>query len=153
MKWVTKDVTVFLQAKEYVDTAVVPLLPITLGGQMKQAVEMGEFCMMLTRQLEKQLHGRIFLMPSFTYLQSEPVEERLSRLQMWLRELKNHFDHLFLITSDSDWKRIENQLGNTLIWLPAIPFEHMDEKYQREILSDQTKQLLQIVTKKWQFES
>ena len=43
MKWNVKDVEMYVQAKEYVDTVVVPLIPITFNDQMKQLTSSSEF--------------------------------------------------------------------------------------------------------------
>lgn len=154
MKWNSKEIDIYLTSKEYVDTALITLIPISFNGEMKQSVAMGEFSTILTNEIERQLHGRTLAFPSFTYLKSEEREKKLNRLKEWTSKLSDQgFKHLFLFTSDSEWKQFEQDLDATLIWLPVIPLEHMDGKYKTEILQEQTKQLLQIVTNKWQTES
>jgi len=154
MKWILKDIDVLLQSKDYVDTAFVPLIPVAFRDRMKHSVSMGEYTTTLLYEMERQLHGRTIVVPSFTYLMDEPMEQRLTRLEQWTRKLTDaQFNHVFFITSDGDWKQEEDKLDAVLIWLPVIPLEHMDDQYKRDIVSEQTKQLLQIVTKKWQFES
>ena len=43
MKWNVKDVELYEQAKEYVDTVLIPLIPITFDDQMKQLTSFGKF--------------------------------------------------------------------------------------------------------------
>lgn len=151
MKWESKDMDVYLTAKEYVDTAVLPLLPVSFGEDMKQVVGMGEFISLLMPQLEKQFKGRIFLLPQYPYLKTSEEGKRISDLHDWVTHLRNHgFKHIFFITSDSDWKAGEDKLNGELIWLPSIPLENMEEKYKRTILEEQVKQLLQLIIQKWQ---
>ncbi len=151
MKWLSKEIDVFLSAKQYIDTILLTLVPISFHENMKETVSMGEFSSVLTAEIERQLHGRTLVIPPFAYLKSESQDEKLKKLGQWTGELrKNGFRHIFMFTSDSQWKAIEELLDGTLIWIPAIPLEHMDEKFRREILDEQTKQVLQIVTNQWQ---
>ena len=39
MKWIPQDIETYLNAKEYVDTAVIPLFSISFGDDMKQSAE------------------------------------------------------------------------------------------------------------------
>ena len=41
LKWIVKDVEQFEQAREYVDTGVIPLLSISAAKEMKMVVEQG----------------------------------------------------------------------------------------------------------------
>ncbi|MDV2887798.1 DUF2487 family protein, partial [Alkalihalophilus pseudofirmus] len=43
MKWIPQDVETYSNAKEYVDTAVVPLYSVTIGGGIKQSAAAAEF--------------------------------------------------------------------------------------------------------------
>ena len=52
LKWIVKDVEQFEQAREYVDTGVIPLLSIS-AAKMKMVVEQGEFIELLSTELER----------------------------------------------------------------------------------------------------
>jgi hypothetical protein len=150
MKWMTKDMDMYLQAKEYVDTALIPLIPISMGKDLKFIVSMGEFIQIITNELERQFKGRLILFPPFTYLNHENMEERKNRLLNWTNDMKeNGMKHVFLISSDSSWKDIEGEIENPFIWLPTIPLEHLDEQYKQSLLSEQMKQLMPMFMKKW----
>lgn len=154
MRWTSKEIDVYLSAKEYIDTVFITLVPISIHSELKQTVSMGEFSSILTNEVERQLHGRTLVIPPFTYFKNESHDEKFQKLFQWIKEIKdNGFRYVFLFTSDNEWKLIEDKLDATLIWLPAIPLEHMDDKYKSEILHDQTKQILQIVTNQWQNET
>ncbi|WP_408006520.1 YpiF family protein [Pseudalkalibacillus sp. A8] len=150
MKWCSKDLDMYLKASEYVDTAIVPLIPITWGTHKKNVILKGEFPLILSEEIERQLKGRVFLFPAITYLVSEPDEDVLKRLSALTSELENEgMPYPVFITSDARWTGSE-ELGDRLVNIPPVPLEHMDEEYQREIVSEQVKHILQIVTKKWQ---
>ncbi|MFT4413081.1 YpiF family protein [Fredinandcohnia humi] len=151
MKWITKDMDVYLQAKEYVDTAVIPLIPVSLEGDLKTKVSMGEFITILTNEVERQFKGRVILFPPFTYLGNENMDNSKERLNQWTTELENGgMKHSIFITSDSSWKQIESELQGTLIWLPSLPLEYVEEKYKQTMLQDQMKQLVTLFMNIWQ---
>ncbi|EWG10854.1 YpiF family protein [Cytobacillus firmus] len=151
MKWISQDIDMFLKEKQYVDTAVLPLLPVSFGDDIKQSVAMTEFISLLSVQLERQFRGRLIMLPGYAYLKSAGEDSLLSGLGNWEAELKAQgFKHIFLLTSDSMWKSLEDRLEGGLIWLPSLPLEHMDENYRNSILDDQVKQLLNLFVQKWQ---
>lgn len=150
MKWVPQDIAMYLKSKEYVDTAVVSLYPISIGDEMEQSASKFEFLSLLTQQLERQFTGRMLLLPPFTYLKKENLEESIANLSEWELSLKeNEFKHIFYLTSDSDWKSHESSLGGSVIWMPSIPLENMDESQKVSIIGSQVKQLLTLFTQKW----
>jgi hypothetical protein len=151
MKWVAADIEMYQKAAEYVDTAIVPLMPVSFDEEMKQNATMAEFIGILTVQLEKQFKGRIFLLPGLVYIKGNTGT--LETLQEWGKTLLDkQFKHLFYVTSDSSWRQYEKDLTGTLLWLPSLPLEHMQEQQKVSIVDDQVKQLLSIFTEKWQEE-
>ncbi|MGV2938451.1 YpiF family protein [Mesobacillus sp. LC4] len=151
MKWVAADVEMYQKAAEYVDTAIVPLLPVSFGDDMKQNASMAEFTGILTSQLEKQFRGRIFLLPDFVYIKGN--EGSLNALKEWENTLLDkQFKHVFYVTSDSNWRQQEKELIGNVLWLPSLSLEHMQEQQKVAIVDDQVKQLLSLFTEKWEEE-
>lgn len=151
MKWQAKEMDTYLHSKEYVDTALIPLIPIAWQNNVKSTVAMGEFISIITYEVERQFHGRVIHFPAFTYVKSEEMSERVSRLKEWVKELTSGgVSHIIFLTSDGEWKISEKELEGMLIWLPTIPLEHMETSYKREVIGDQLKQLIPIMTNKWQ---
>ncbi len=148
LKWISNDVDSYSQSKEYIDTAIVPLMAVTVGSDLKNIVSKGEFISLVSTDLERQLKGRVFLFPSYSYLKkSENVIENLIE---WKTELQQEFKHVFFLTSDDGLKEIKNEhLEGELIWLPTIPLEHMDENLKRKLLQDQVEQILNILLQSW----
>ncbi|WP_062046818.1 YpiF family protein [Bacillus sp. JCM 19034] len=151
MKWNANDLDTYLQAREYIDTAVIPLVPITWGNDVKTTVSMGEFITIISHELENQFRGRVILFPAFTYLLSEASDELLNKLKKWEDKLvAEGFKHVIYLTSDGQWRQVEQHLNGLHIWLPSIPLEHLDNENRQRVIQDQMKQLIPFVTKKWQ---
>ncbi|MDG5470637.1 YpiF family protein [Jeotgalibacillus sp. ET6] len=150
MLWNAKEIGLYLKEKAYIDTVIVPILPISFTDRTKQEAEQAEFITLLTNLLEKQFKGRMLLVPPFTYISGKGKGET-EKLQEWIEEFKeNQFEHVFCLTSDIEWKEFEQDLGGNLIWMPSIPLEHMEEKYKRKIIDDQVNQLVKLIVQKWQ---
>ncbi|MED4204205.1 YpiF family protein [Neobacillus mesonae] len=150
MKWIPQDVETYSNAKEYVDTAVVPLYSVLVGGGIKQSAAAAEFITLLTNHLERQFTGRILLFPPFTYLEQEQEGKELTDLQSWEENIyAAGFKHVFYITSNLEWRRKEGELKGSLIWIPAIPLEHMNDSQKLPVIDSQVKQLLTLFTQKW----
>ncbi|MEH7075199.1 YpiF family protein [Neobacillus drentensis] len=150
MKWTSQDIETYLNAKEYVDTAVVPLIALSVGDEMKQSAASSEFITLLTGHLERQFTGRLLLLPPFTYLKSKNSENTISDLKDWEASLeKGEFKHIFYITSEIEWRAREEVLAGSVIWLPSIPLEHMSDSQKLAVVDSQVKQLLNLFTQKW----
>ncbi|MGD6966806.1 DUF2487 family protein [Rossellomorea vietnamensis] len=153
MNWNGKEVETYLKEKKYIDTAIIPLLPLGFGEDMKTSAAQGEFISLLAMHLEHQFKGRLMLFPSFTYLKTEEEGSAEKRLQEWRSSMiDSGFQYVFFLTSDSDWRFASDELERSLMWLPSIPLDNMDEKYKHSIMEDQVKQLLNVIVKKWQSE-
>ncbi|MFJ9382879.1 YpiF family protein [Peribacillus sp. NPDC101481] len=151
MKWTAKDLDMYLQSKEYVDTVLIPLVPLSFRGQMKQSGSMNEFLTILSLEIEKQMKGRILLLPTFHYLSGEL--DKVERLKRWANEVKeNNFEHVFFLTSDFEWKKEERELENNLVWIPAIPLEGLEIEQAREMINQQVLQILDIFSYNWKNE-
>jgi hypothetical protein len=150
MKWVPQDIETYITAKEYVDTAIIPLYSVSVGEDMKQSAASAEFITLLTNHLERQFTGRLLLFPPFTYLKNEEREKSVTTLQEWEKTIsQGSFKHLFYITSDIDWRNREEELNGSLIWLPTLPLEQMNNSQKMEMIDSQVKQLFVLFTQKW----
>ncbi|PFA70044.1 hypothetical protein CN378_01695 [Bacillus sp. AFS015802] len=151
MNWNVKDIEVFEAEKAYIDTAVIPVVPVDFGKDIRVSAAQSEFINLLTLHLERQFKGRMMMTPPFTYSMSSSAEGSASRLSRWAEELTDSgVKHIFFLTSDSGWKKVEDELGDRLIWVPSIPLENLDEQYKHSIMEDQVKQLLNVIVQKWQ---
>ncbi len=62
---------------------------------------------------------------------------------------KSEFKHIFYITSESEWKMQEENLDGSLIWLPSLPLEHLQDSQKISMIESQVKQILNLFTRKW----
>ena len=152
MKWTSKDITVFEQSKEYIDTVVIPLIPIDFSTNIKQTAALGEYINILSNELERQFKGRIILLPSYTYLTSSDQKGKVTAINEYVKHLtENEIKHVFFLTSDNFWNGVASEINEAkVMWLPSIPLEDMEEKYKQKIITDQMNQLLPIFIQKWQ---
>ncbi|HEY2420876.1 MAG TPA: YpiF family protein [Neobacillus sp.] len=151
MKWTPKDVGIFMDAKEYVDTAVIPLYSVSFEDEMKQSAATSEFLSLLTTHLERQFTGRILLFPPFTYLKKNNSEIVINELKNWESYIEaSEFKHIFYITAESEWRLHEQKFTGSIVWLPMIPHEIMDESQKLSIVESHAKELMNLFTQKWQ---
>ncbi|MFS0786788.1 YpiF family protein [Shouchella sp. 1P09AA] len=152
MRFKTADTDTYLQSRDYVDTAIVPLIKASVSTQLKSTIQAAEFTTILSDEMERQFRGRVMLFPPFSYSEEESVEANRERLRMWEKDLGNAgFKHIILLTSDSAWKPIEDQLKPLqLFFVPSIALEYIDQKNRKKVIDDQMQQILPLITGLWQ---
>jgi len=151
LKWTIEDIEMYAKAKDYIDTIILPLYPISFESDMVSTVEMTEFISLMAVQIERQFKGRILMLPAFPYILSSEGDVPIHELFNWEAEIyKSGFKHLFYLTSDSSWRTFEDSLSGSLIFLPEAPNSLLDPKYRNTILEDQVKQVYSLFTQKWQ---
>jgi len=140
------DVTSFMAQKEFIDTAIVPLVAIDLTSEkIKQSGAEADFLLSLTSFVEQQFKGRLLLLPPFSYSTILKNEELPQLLESQLHNAG--FKHVFFITCDHFWTNIGDVVN--VIWLPAIPLESMDKGVKNSILEDQLRQVIPTFSTKW----
>ncbi|MGG0203828.1 YpiF family protein [Bacillus mycoides] len=149
MKWIVKDVEQFEQAREYVDTGIIPLLSISAAKEMKMVVEQGEFIEALSMELEREYKGRVLLLPAFTYLVESQKNEK-DRLQEWTDHLKRQgFKHIAYVTSDFSWKEDMRDVQGDLFWLPSLSLEQFSDQAKREVIRAHIKNIMEMLEERW----
>lgn len=150
LKWICEDIESYVNQKEYIDTIILPLYPISFTSSIERTVEMTEYISFITNLLEKQFKGRLLLLPGYSYLKTSEGEMPVEDLLKWEAEIMNSGSkHLFYLTCDSEWKNVENSLQGSLIWVPTLPIHKMDAKQRNTLLEDQIKQLSSVFTERW----
>lgn len=152
MKWTNLNTETYLSAKEYVDTAIIPLAPFEMGQDesLEKSTFQAEYLKLLTLELEKELTGRLLLMPTYFYIKTVSLENETMRLNEFVKEInKQPFNHIFYVTFDPKWKKHEKELDGNLIWLPSAQTEHTDLKKMKTIVEDQMGQLKELIKVYW----
>ncbi|MED4646134.1 YpiF family protein [Bacillus inaquosorum] len=145
MRWRITDAKDYLQAKDYIDTAVIPLINIKVGVHFKITAEKGEFTQLLSDELERQLKGRVYLLPPYTYVDRN--EKTVQGLKDLREELISEFPHVVLLTSDENWNS-EDALGKIIV-TPSVPLEHLNDSLKRKILDERTAEILNVLLQLW----
>lgn len=145
MKFQAEDADLFLQSKDYIDTAIIPLVGIN-ARHIKQTVSLGEFTMLVAEDLERQLKGRVFLFPPYTYLEvNNRKQEDILALKQSLQE---HFQHVVFITSDNKWKE-QLEVSESAFILQSVPLEHLKVNLKQKVIQDSVEQILNFLLQKW----
>ncbi|MBU5466596.1 YpiF family protein [Virgibacillus sp. MSJ-26] len=152
MKWVSQDLKRYTQAKEYVDTIIMPLIPFQIAPDEdanKKAIQ-NESLSIISNEIEKELSGRVMLLPNYYYIKSAEKDSEITRLNVLSAELsKQPFTHTFFITFDMDWKRYEKDLDSHLLWFPSVQSEDLESKEVVSIIRDQVLQICELIRSYW----
>lgn len=145
MKFQAEDADLFLQSKDYIDTAIIPLVGMN-ASHIKQTVSLGEFTMLVAEDLERQLKGRVFLFPPYTYLEvNHRKQEDILAVKQSLQE---HFQHVVFITSDNKWKE-QLEVSESAFILQSVPLEHLKVNLKQKVIQDSVEQILNFLLQKW----
>ncbi|WP_186577794.1 DUF2487 family protein [Aquibacillus kalidii] len=150
MQWNKKDIEQYIEVKEYVDTLVIPLTPFTLNAdkEMVKQASQAELMEIYAKEIERQFTGRILLLPNYTYQTVNETEEK--RLNEWINYSEdNPFKHVFFITFDHQWKKVEKGIEGNLIWLPTISISEIGSQDSVKLIKEQVEQVTELIKSYW----
>ncbi|WP_027954408.1 YpiF family protein [Halobacillus kuroshimensis] len=151
MKWTKADMTQYLPEKQYVDTLMIPLIPFDPAGDQQMAGQafQRELNQVFTNLIEKEYRGRIFLSPDYAYLKGGYEKEK-ERLNEWIQRFREQpFEHVFLFTFDSGWKRHEDDLAGRLIWVPGMSSGSMKSTETQAFVKEQARGISELIQAYW----
>lgn len=152
MKWNKTDTEKYIPAKEYIDTLLIPLSPFQLSNESlipKQAYQ-NEVLSVFLSELEKELAGRVLLTPSYHYLSHVSKEDEVSRLNDIIADAKDQpFLHVFMVTTDPSWKKVESKLDGEILWWPGIQSGDIHSKEMHTLIRDQIVQFSELIRSYW----
>ncbi|MEN1969162.1 DUF2487 family protein [Lentibacillus sp. N15] len=152
MQWSKHDLQQYIKAKEYVDTLIIPLLPFQLAHDetLEKSAFQGEVLSIFANAIEKELTGRVLLSPSYIYLNTKEMDAEIKRLHSWVENGRAQpFEHVFFVTFDAKWKRHEQELNGTLLWLPGIQTGDIQSKEMLSFIRDQVSQISELIQSYW----
>lgn len=146
------DLEKYGQAKEYVDTLLIPLQKFQLSedANLVNDAFQREVLSIFSNEIEKELSGRLMLAPTFFYLKSSDQTSEVSRLNEWIAEAERQpFKHVFLMSFDNTWKKIERELEGNLLWLPGMKPMDIQSKEAVAIIRNQIEQISELIRSYW----
>ncbi|WP_188206013.1 DUF2487 family protein [Alkalibacillus aidingensis] len=156
MKWIYQDVQNYTHAKEYIDTAIMPLIPYSFeeDDDMRKLAFQNEVMVIFMTQIEKQLKGRVFLLPVYNYLKQNTLDMESNRLQETIDHIqKQPFEHVFLFTFDKKWRKYGTSLNAELIWLPAPKEGDLNQVDKQQLVQSQIGDIEELIKEQWNEES
>lgn len=151
MKWTSENLSMFKEVKEYIDTVILPLYPISFEDNLESTAEMLEIISLYTIPIEKQFKGRLLVLPEFTYLKSKEGELPIQTLLKWEEAiLNNEFKHIVYLTADGDWNMYEPDLNGSLFTISIDSIDEWKGKYRNTILEEEVKRIQTLLTTRWQ---
>lgn len=152
MKWKKSDIKQYKEAKKYIDTVLVPLVPFHLSNDndIEKSAFQSEILSVFTNEIEKELTGRIMLIPNYHYLKSTDKKGEVERINTWIKDIRRQpFEHVFFVTFDSSWKKSEHALDGNLLWLPGIHSGDLHSKEMHTLIRDQVEQISELIRSYW----
>lgn len=152
MKWIKKDVEKYIEAKEYVDTVVIPVQSFQVSNdeQLVKDTFSGEVLAIYANEIEKELSGRLLLTPTYIYNKSSDITNEVSRLNEWVDDIKEQpFEHVFLLTLDLDLKKEEKNLDGNLLWFPGLSPTDLQAQESVQMIRSQIEQISELIRSYW----
>lgn len=142
----------YLSAKEYIDTVVIPVQAFQLSEdkEMKQDAFQGELLDVFSKEIEKELSGRVLLTPTYYYLKSADLHNEIERLNTWLNDFKKQpFKEIFIFTFDKQVKKLEKEIPCQLIWFPGMKVEDIKSQEAGKLIRNQVEQISELIKAYW----
>ncbi len=152
MKWTPEDLQKYVQAKEYIDTAIIPVLGFQMNDEKKLEKEafQREVLSIYTNEIEKELSGRLLLTPPYNYVKSNDMSGELNRLNDWIDHIKEQpFTSVFILTFDNQWKKNEKDLNAELLWFPSVQTGDIKSEETIRMIRNQVDQISELIRTYW----
>ncbi|HAM81174.1 DUF2487 family protein [Ornithinibacillus bavariensis] len=152
MLWTKQDMQVYIKQKEYIDTAIIPIIPFQLSHEndMDKSTSKREVLSIFATVIEKELSGRVLLIPNYYYLEYGDKAQEVDRLNRWTEEIqKQPFKHVFIVTFDSSWKKFEKELEANLLWLPGFQADDLYDGKTQQLIQGQVQDVVELIRSYW----
>ncbi|WP_077326673.1 DUF2487 family protein [Virgibacillus siamensis] len=152
MRWKKDELEQYLSAKEYIDTMIIPLLPFQLSqdSDVTKDAFQREVLEAFSTELEQELTGRVILTPTYNYLKTADKQSEIDRINTWTEDMNSQpVNHVFFTTFDSSWKKVEQAVPGTLLWIPGITDGEIDSKEMQRLIRSQVEQVSELIRTYW----
>lgn len=130
---------------------MIPLIPFDPAGdqQMVGQAFQRELNQVFMNFIEKEYKGRVFLSPDYTYLKGKHEHEK-DRLNEWIQRFREQpFEHVFLFTFDSRWKKYEADVDGHLIWVPGMSSGSIKSTETQAFVKEQARGISELIQAYW----
>lgn len=151
MKWHAADLEKYKEAKEYIDTVIIPLQKFQIENEKKLVDEafQREVLFLFSQEIEKELSGRVLLTPEFNYITSQ-VDEEIGRLNKWIDQLNTQpFKTVILLTFDPEWNKFNSDVNGQVVWVPGIQAGDINSPEMKTIIKSQVQQISELIRSFW----
>ncbi|MEQ6377267.1 DUF2487 family protein [Bacillaceae bacterium S4-13-56] len=152
MLYQSHDLEQYYSAKEYIDTLLIPLLPISMKNEneSKKTADQNELLTLFSNEIENQYKGRCLLTPPYTYFTGDLWNNEKERLLMWQQSFAPlPFKYFVFITSDHSWKLVEKFMDGYFVWFPSIPTKELQDQEVKKIIQTQVDEVSQFMKMIW----
>lgn len=136
MRWIAEDMEKFEGAKEFVDTALIPVFSFEINQVGKKVAQEQKWLEEVCIYTERQLTGRLVLFPTLYLLQEEWSLEHIET---------NPFKYCVFVTTN---KLIHENL--TRLNLDAYLLERNEEEEELSVMMREGKRLTKKIMESWQ---
>lgn len=152
MRWTTEDLEKYIQAKEYIDTVIIPLQAFQMTDEKSLVNDAfaSRILAISCEQMEAELSGRVVLTPPYTFIKSATLGYEVNRLNEWVKHIKHQpFDNVFFVTSDMAFKKIESELNGHLIWMPVGKMMNVQSQEAKVFVQNQVEHISEYIRSFW----
>ncbi len=152
MKWNEEDLKKYISAKEYIDTAIIPLQAVQLSedAQLERDAFQAEVLSIYANEIEKELSGRVLLMPTYHYLKTNDLIDESNRFNGWVRDLqKQPFKEVFAFTFEPSWRKMEKELDCHVLWFPGMKDGNVKSTEAVQLIRSQVEQISELIRSYW----
>lgn len=143
MRFKPSDVQRTRSEQAYIDTLIVPLLPVGFDEAMHAYAECADMTLTVASEVERQLSGRALLVPAVTYIDAPSIEQ----LEGWRQAAASgQFRFITFITADLRWKETA---AEEIIYVPRLALETMSRDQQGQMVGNFVGQVLEQLGNRW----
>jgi hypothetical protein len=127
MKWELASIERYIEAKEYIDTALIPLIQVKLEDDLKLSLADSSWVLGVAGSIEEQLTGRVMLFPQMSYTGHEEEVHIISTLNTYALHIEQYgFKNVIFLTHNNSWEAKAEQLIAKILDIPREKPDSLD---------------------------
>ncbi|UBH12203.1 DUF2487 family protein [Macrococcus armenti] len=134
-----RDLLLLNDQLDYIDTAIVPVIPVDYSQKLLKIADEYEMLQYVTLGTEQQFKGRLLVTPPVQLFDAlNPVENVTQQLKQY------GFKHVVIVCPQTLNIEAEN-----LHKVTVMPLESMDDNMKQEFIQDNVKALMKCIITIW----